>query len=173
MDLPLTFAGVTLAGGSDTCLAADISLTPLLADRTVVPFEHRAIVGAPYVKRVQKWPWFGSVKNLADPLLHTDATEYLVEIQPLTLRGVKLGKDIHGYLLCTPEGWTEPFDLINILPVSASGPLSQVVIGPPGPAGPVDTTAIDALYVHEADTTPHPAYDDAADLTLLFENGLV
>jgi len=173
MDLPLTFAGVTLAGGSGTCLAADISLTPLLAGRTVVPFERRAIVGAPYVKRVQKWPWFGAVKNLADPLLQTDAFEYRVEIQPLTLRGVKVGEEIIGYLTCTPEGWTEPFDLIDILPVSASGPLSQVVIGPPGPPGPVDTTTLDALHTHEADSTPHPAYDDSPDLTLLFENGLV
>jgi len=176
MDLPLTFAGVTLAGGSDTCLAADISFTPLLANRTVVPFENRAIVGAPYVKRVQKWPWFGSVKNLADPLLHTDAFEYRVEIQAFSLRWEEVGEPIVGYLTCTPEGWTEPFDLLRILPVSASGPLSPVVVGspgPPGPPGPVDTATLDALYVHEADQTPHPAYDDYLDFTLLFENGLV
>jgi len=176
MDLPLTFAGVTLAGGSDTCLVADISITPLLGGGTVATVDRQALIEVPFITRVKRWPWFGEVTNLADPLLATDATEYRVEIQAMNLQGDKVGEALSGYLTCTPEGWTEPFDLLRILPVSASGPLSPVVVGspgPPGPPGPVDTATLDALYVHEADQTPHPAYDDYLDFTLLFENGLV
>ena len=135
MDLPLTFAGVTLAGGSDTCLVADISITPLLGGGTVATVDRQALIEVPFITRVKRWPWFGEVTNLADPLLATDATEYRVEIQAMNLQGDKVGEALSGYLTCTPEGWTEPFDLLRILPVSASGPLSPVVVGPKGDPG--------------------------------------
>lgn len=51
------------------------------------------------------------------------------------------------------------------------------VAGPRGPAGdtPVAVTAEinSAIAAHETDPEPHSAYDDGADLVLIFENGLI
>lgn len=43
--------------------------------------------------------------------------------------------------------------------------------GPPGPPGPAGGEVI--LQQHIENPTPHPAYDDIPDLSLLFDNGLL
>lgn len=50
--------------------------------------------------------------------------------------------------------------------------VNTAAVGPAGPAG--NQTAIDAaIDTHIAAAEPHPAYDDMASLTLLFENALL
>lgn len=48
--------------------------------------------------------------------------------------------------------------------------------GAPGPAGPPGEfagTPVETFQAHVDSQNPHPAYDDLASLTLLFENGLI
>lgn len=70
----------------------------------------------------------------------------------------------------------------------------QGPVGPVGPEGPsayeiavsngftgtesewlasLQADATDQIEAHRVNATPHPAYDDIASLTLLFENGLI
>lgn len=71
---------------------------------------------------------------------------------------------------------------INVHP--STGSVTVVNAGPPGPRGPVGPTgapgsgaiddyARDIISLHLVDPTPHPAYDDLPDLSLIFENGLI
>jgi hypothetical protein len=46
-------------------------------------------------------------------------------------------------------------------------------VGPPGSTATVDAQIDDAMFLHVSDPTPHPAYDDMQDLTVLFENHLI
>jgi len=58
--------------------------------------------------------------------------------------------------------------------VTAAGGSPSVTVslaGIQGPSGDGSNTA--AVVAHEADTTPHPAYDDLPSLAIIFENGLV
>lgn len=52
-------------------------------------------------------------------------------------------------------------------------------VGPPGGPGPQGAPGLDAqtsveniMDTHVDSPTPHPAYDDITDLTILLENGL-
>lgn len=49
----------------------------------------------------------------------------------------------------------------------------RVTGGIPGPPGLAGADGGVALEAHIVDLDPHPAYDDLASFTLLFENGLV
>lgn len=59
--------------------------------------------------------------------------------------------------------------------VVKSGPVGPP--GLPGPTGPpgedANTSVATVVASHVASPTPHPAYDDIPDLTLLLENGLL
>ena len=46
------------------------------------------------------------------------------------------------------------------------------LVGPQGPPGPPGNGEASLLPEHIASLTPHPAYDDLPELTLLFENGM-
>lgn len=46
----------------------------------------------------------------------------------------------------------------------------QGPVGPTGPQGPAGADGTAAVIEHIGDETPHPVYDDAPSLTLLFEN---
>lgn len=58
--------------------------------------------------------------------------------------------------------------VINAGPPGPTGPT-----GPPGPPGDDAETSIGTVMeAHVNSPTPHPAYDDMPDLTILLENGL-
>jgi hypothetical protein len=58
--------------------------------------------------------------------------------------------------------------------VSKAGVVSLVNAGPVGPVGlPGDYSLATDFQNHLSSATPHPAYDDIASLSLLFENGLI
>lgn len=58
----------------------------------------------------------------------------------------------------------------EVVEVSTAQPGPRGPEGPQGPKGDVDT----ALWESHVDSsTPHPAYDDMPELTLIFENGIV
>lgn len=58
--------------------------------------------------------------------------------------------------------------------VDASGQVTVVNSGPPGPRGAPGAYGGEvALQSHVDSSSPHPAYDDIPSLTLLFENGLI
>lgn len=70
------------------------------------------------------------------------------------------------------------FERPTAAPLAISAPTSTagkvvVVRGPQGPQGEPGDSGTAALETHIAATEPHPAYDDIADLTLIFNNGLV
>lgn len=61
---------------------------------------------------------------------------------------------------------------VTVVPSGSIGPPG--VAGPEGPAGvDADTQVEELMYGHINDPTPHPAYDDMPDLTILLENGLI
>lgn len=62
----------------------------------------------------------------------------------------------------------EPDGTTTVVEVGVAG-----IRGQTGPAGPVDTSTADAFAAHLIDPTPHPAYDDIPDLTVIFENALL
>lgn len=57
-----------------------------------------------------------------------------------------------------------PADLVTTVPIS--------IKGDKGDKGD-SADAVQLVADHVASPLPHPAYDDMADLTLLFENGLI
>lgn len=71
------------------------------------------------------------------------------------------------------EVFTETSTPIIEVPIGMRGPR-----GPEGPEGPIGPQGLkgedadDLLNLHIEDGTPHSAYDDMPNLTLLFENGL-
>lgn len=71
------------------------------------------------------------------------------------------------------EIFTEMSSPIIEVPIGMRGP--QGPEGPIGPVGPQGLKGEDAdslVNLHIEDETPHSAYDDMPNLTLLFENGL-
>lgn len=57
--------------------------------------------------------------------------------------------------------------------VTAAGGTPSVTVALAGIQGPPGAGGAAAVAAHEADETPHPAYDDLPSLTILFENGLI
>lgn len=57
--------------------------------------------------------------------------------------------------------------------ISPQGPPVNIVVGPGTASGGMDPDLPADLAAHIIDPTPHPAYDDQPDLTVIFENHLI
>lgn len=61
---------------------------------------------------------------------------------------------------------------VAVISAGPQGPPGvQGLQGPPGQDA--ETQIDDVMYGHVNDPTPHPAYDDMPDLTVILENGLI
>ena len=67
-----------------------------------------------------------------------------------------------------------PTVVVTIVPPWSAPVISIPALpGPPGPPGMAGGESMDlVMTTHIQAPTPHPAYDDTPDLTLLFLNGL-
>lgn len=68
-----------------------------------------------------------------------------------------------------PTGSAEPPTGTNLIVMFLGSSIEQPRVIGYAHGGSVETD----LAAHIIDPTPHPAYDDMADLTLIYENGLV
>jgi hypothetical protein len=63
----------------------------------------------------------------------------------------------------------QPVQIVKAGPIGPPG-----LPGPPGaPGEDANTSVATVMNSHVISSTPHPAYDDIPDLTLLLENGLL
>jgi len=95
----------------------------------------------------------------------------LVEVltdSPEFVEVVTEGTELVEVLTGAPDVVEVIEEVTEIVEVLEGSPGPRGIPGPPGPMGNGEE-----LQLHIVDVTPHPAYDDYMDFTLLFENRLV
>lgn len=123
----------------------NITITPQLADRALVPVEGDPHGYWPEVLRWKvgpaddadmPWPFEALVPNLADPAMLTDADRYTIVVATTDSPTHTTNRTISSGVDLTPEDTGTTVDLMPLLPVAAATPTSPVVTGPEGPEGP-------------------------------------
>jgi len=97
----------------------------------------------------------------------TELVEVLID-SPAFVEVITEGTELVEVLTDSPDVVEVITETTEIVEVLEGSPGPQGIPGPPGPMGNGEE-----LQQHIVDETPHPAYDDYGDFTLLFENRLV